>query len=129
MHTTGQITSGENCTVVATVIESPRTRHRLLGTMFDVTALVRLIPKPLQVPLLVFVLGGAGVFAHETRYMTVADFTKSYILDLKREIRENRNDLANVTEPAARALIIENIERLLDELCLEVPADPYCEAR
>lgn len=96
---------------------------------FDVTALIGLIPKSLQIPILVFMLGGAGVFAHETRYMTVADFTKSYILDLKREIRENRNDLAKTSDPQARALIQENIEQLLDELCLEIPTDPYCKAR
>ncbi len=97
--------------------------------MLDLGGLLGTIPKPVAISIACIVIGGAGTFAHEVRYMTVADFTKSYILDLKREIRENRNDLADTNDPAARRIIQEIIDMLVDELCFEVPNDPYCKDR
>lgn len=97
--------------------------------MFDLSSVLTVLPKSVSIPLVFAMAGGFGFWAHEVRYMTVADFTKSYILDLKREIRENRNDLAVTTDTRARAIIIENIEALLDELCLEMPTDTYCKDR
>jgi len=92
--------------------------------------LLKLIPKPIQLTIAGILIGGLAFAGHETRYMTVSDYTKSYILDLKGEIRETRKDLANPDLPAeVREILEEALESMLDELCYEVPDDRYCEDR
>lgn len=87
------------------------------------------IPKPVAMTVAALVIGGGGALGLETRYMTVTDFTKSYVLDLKREIRALKNDLDEAESDRERRVIQEQIETLLDELCEERPDDPLCKAR
>lgn len=88
------------------------------------------VPKSVQLVIAGGVLTGAVVTAAETRYMTVADYTKSYVLDLKAEIREIKKDLADPDlSPQVRAMLQEQLDSLLDELCYEVNDDPYCKDR
>lgn len=75
------------------------------------------------------VAGGLIVGYAEIRFMTVADFTKSYVLDLKQAIRAARDDLKEAETERERRLIQEDIESLLDELCEERPDDPWCKER
>ena len=94
--------------------------------------MLALMPKSAQIAIIGLLLGGAAFAAHEIRYMTVADFTKSFILDLKSEVRALRRELSDDDlDPAARAILREQMEQLLDELCLEVNPDvePYCRGR
>jgi len=65
----------------------------------------------------------------EIRYMTVADFTKSYVLDLKSEIRELKDDLKKADSDGERRQIQKDIDALIDELCEERPNDPLCSQR
>ncbi len=90
--------------------------------------ILALIPKGVQIVIASGVLGGAGFYVHEVRYMTVSDYTKGYVLDLKSEIRQilqdvNREDL----DPQVREILQEQLDELLAELCYERPDDPYCE--
>ena len=92
--------------------------------------LLKLIPRPIQLTLAGILIGGFAFAGHESRYMTVSDYTKSYVLDLKSEIRETRKDLANPDlAPEVREILKEALEALLDELCYEVPNDAYCKDR
>lgn len=93
--------------------------------MFDLSPVLNVIPKPV----LLMLAGGMVVGYAEVRFMTVADFTKSYVLDLKAAIRDYRADLKGAETDRERALIQEQIDALLDELCEERPKDPYCEGR
>lgn len=88
------------------------------------------VPASVKGGIALLLLGGMGVFGAESRYMTVDDFTKSYILDLKAEIREIQKELRfeELTE-REKLWLEEQLEALLDELCYEVPDDPYCEDR
>jgi len=91
---------------------------------------LRLVPVPVQIAIAGIVLGGAAFAGHEVRYMTVSDFTKSYVLDLKREIRELQKELADPDLlPRVREMLIEQLDDMVDELCYEVPDDPYCKDR
>ncbi len=88
---------------------------------------LKLIPKPMQIAIAGIVIGIGAVYAHESRYMTVGQFTKSYLLDLKAEIRETKKDLSNPDLPArVREMLQANLEAMLDDLCYELPSDPYC---
>ncbi len=90
--------------------------------------LFSVIPTSVQVVIASVAIGGAGVYAHEARYMTVSDYTKSYVLDLKREIRSIQNELNEAgIDPGLYRMLSEQLEELLDELCYERPDDPYCE--
>jgi len=92
--------------------------------------LLKLIPRPIQLTLAGILIGGLAFAGHETRYMTVSDYTKSYVLDLKREIREVQKELANPgLPPKVRQMLAEDLEAMIDELCYEVPDDPYCRSR
>lgn len=93
--------------------------------MFDPTHILNAVPKPVQM----MVFGGLLVAYGEARFMTVDDFTKSYVLDLKREIRELRKDLKEAQTDRERDNIRDQIEVLLDDLCYELPNDPYCKDR
>lgn len=100
--------------------------------MFDFSSLLTLVPKSVSLTILGILIGGSAVLGAEARYMKVSDFTKSYILTLKREIRENSNELKNAETEKERALIREILEGLLDDLCQRVddPKDePYCKNR
>jgi len=92
--------------------------------------LLKLIPRPVQLTLAGILIGGLAFAGHESRYMTVSEFTKSYVLDLKSEIREMRKDLATPNlAPEVRAILEEALESMLDELCYEMPDDTYCRNR
>jgi hypothetical protein len=88
---------------------------------------IKLLPTPIQMVLAALLLGVTLAYAHESRYMTVSDFTKSYVLDLKVLIRDLSKDLADpeLTE-REREWIEEEIESLTDELCYEMPDDRLC---
>jgi hypothetical protein len=91
--------------------------------------LINLIPKELQIGIACLVIGGVAFAGLETRYMTVSDYTKSYVLDLKKAIREIQNDLRdlNLTERERLHLEME-LQELIDELCYERPDDKiYCD--
>jgi len=89
--------------------------------------LIKVIPLQMQVAIACLVIGGVAFAGLETRYMTVSDFTKSYILDLKREIRELEKELADPgLPPRVQEMLFEQLELMIDELCYEVPDDPYC---
>ena len=85
------------------------------------------VPAPIRMML----LGGLLFAGAEIRYMTVADFTKSYVLDLKSEIREIRKDLTNPNLSSEhRDDLEEQLQQLLDDLCYETDnKDLYCKDR
>jgi len=90
--------------------------------------LLKLIPIPVQVAVASMVLGGVAFAGLETRYMTVSDFTKSYVLDLKKLIREIERDLEELTLTERERRIMEmELEELIDELCYEKPSDRICQ--
>ena len=89
--------------------------------------LLSAIPTSIQVFIASAAIGGVGVYAHESRYMTVGDYTKSYVLDLKREIRSIQYELQNPDlDQQIRHMLEEQLQDMLDELCYERPDDPYC---
>ena len=93
--------------------------------------LLSLVPKSVQVVVASAALGGGAVLGMEWRYVTSSDFRKSYILDLRGEIREIGRDLQNpdISEDA-KELLREQLERLIDDLCFETEnTDPYCKDR
>ena len=88
---------------------------------------IQLIPKELQIGIACLVIGGFAFAGMESRYMTVSDFTKSYVLDLKKLIRELKEDLKDPTLTARERHHLEmEIEELMDELCYEKPNDLWC---
>ncbi len=95
--------------------------------MSKILELLGLLPKVVQIGIVGILVGGVGFAAHEQRYMTVAQFTKSYVLDLRSSIREIQRDLANPElNPEVRSILTEQLALLVDELCYELPSDPYC---
>lgn len=95
--------------------------------MSKILELLGLLPKAMQIALAGILIGGVGFAAHEQRYMTVDQFTKSYVLDLRSAIREIQKDLANPDlNPEVREILTEQMALLVDELCYELPSDPYC---
>ena len=98
--------------------------------MIKLFELLNLMPRAMQIAIAGIVIGIGAVYAHEIRYMTVGQFTKSYLLDLKAEIRETKKDLMNPDLPArVREMLQENLEAMLDDLCYELPNDAYCRDR
>jgi hypothetical protein len=92
--------------------------------------LLGLMPRPVQIAIAALLIGGIAVAAHEQRYMTVDQFTKSYVLDLKAEIRNTKKDLADPElDSRVREIFVEQLNAMLDELCYEMPEDAYCKAR
>lgn len=91
--------------------------------------LINLIPKELQIGIACLVIGGVAFAGLETRYMTVSDYTKSYVLDLKKAIREIQNDLRSLDLTERERLHLEmELQELIDELCYERPDDKiYCD--
>jgi hypothetical protein len=89
---------------------------------------VNLLPKPVQLTIAGILIGGMAFAGIETRYMTVSDFTKSYVLDLKKVIREIEYDLQRLelTDRERHDLEME-LEELIDELCYEKPDDRLCQ--
>lgn len=88
---------------------------------------IKLIPVPVQIAVASMVIGGVAFAGLETRYMTVSDFTKSYVLDLKKLIRDLSQDLEDPNlSDRERRWIQEELESLLDELCYEKPNDRLC---
>ena len=89
---------------------------------------IKLVPAPVQIAVASMVIGGAAFAGLETRYMTVSDFTKSYVLDLKKLIREIERDLEELTLTERERRIMEmELEELIDELCYEKPSDRICQ--
>lgn len=95
--------------------------------MNAIIELIKLVPRSVQIALVGILIGGLAFAGHEMRYMTVADFTKSYVLEIKEAIRSLRRDLRDEDlSDRDREAIKEDIEQLIDELCYEVQDDPYC---
>jgi hypothetical protein len=98
-----------------------------MGSILD---FLKMLPASVRWGAIVGLLVVGIAYGHEVRYMTVGQFTKSYVLDLKSLIREFRNDLKDPTlTPREREDIEEDIAALLDELCYEMPNDPECKGR
>jgi len=92
--------------------------------------LLAVIPKSVQVVIASGALGGIGYAAHEVRYMTVSDYMRGYLLELKSEIRQLKKDVERESiDPEVRDVLEDQLFALLDELCLELPDDPYCKDR
>lgn len=93
--------------------------------------LIDWVPVAARVPVLLFVMFSTLAVGAELRYLPAADYKKGYILQLRGEIRELTRDIANPDiSPDAKKLMREQLEELLDELCLETSErDPYCKAR
>ena len=89
------------------------------------------MPKSVQMVLAALALGVGVAYAHESRYMTVSDFTKGYVLELKKAIREMEGILRTPTlSPTEREIYNEELEELIAELCYEIPNDNrYCSIR
>mgnify|MGYP001825919104 CR=1 FL=1 len=96
-----------------------------------ITRLLELIPESLRIPIVCVILGGGGVAYAEARYMTVSDFTKSYVLDLKAEIRALERELRrDGLDPEYVAMLREQLASMIAELCYETDNnDPYCKGR
>ena len=88
---------------------------------------LKLIPPQVQVVVASVVLGAAVVYAAESRYVSMDQFQKAYILDVKRMIRELQQLLREdeLTERERHEIELE-IEFLIDELCYELPEDRMC---
>lgn len=98
--------------------------------MNKVLELLGMMPRPVQIAIAGLLFGGIAFAAHEQRYMTVDQFTKSYVLALKSEIRNIKIDLADANLDArVRAVLVEQLAAMLDDLCYEMPEDVYCRAR
>ena len=92
------------------------------------TDLLKIIPEAARVPIVFLLLGSLGVYGAEARYMTVDQFTKSYVLDLKSEIRDIQKELRDDSlSDREREMLEDLLNELIDELCYEAPDDPYCE--
>ena len=99
-------------------------------TLSKLTELLGLMPRPIQIALAGILLGGIAFAGHEVRYMTVSQFTKSYVLDLRSEIRALARELTNPDiDSRTRRILQEQLDQMIDELCYEVPDDPYCKNR
>lgn len=95
--------------------------------MSEFLKLLAVIPSSVRVVIVAVVLGIGIAYAHETRYMTVSDFTKSYVLDLKKTIRELNYELRRPDlTPRERIFLEEQIANYVAELCYEMPSDPQC---
>lgn len=93
------------------------------------TKILELIPQSYRLPI-ILVLSGVGLaYGHEIRYVTASDFTKSYVLNLRGEIRELRKELREAATASEKERIQEQIDAMIDELCYEVPTDSYCKER
>ena len=96
--------------------------------MPDLMKLLALIPKSLQVVIAAMIIGMSIAYAHEVRYMTVSDYTKSYILDLKAAIRELQKLLRDSTlSNHDRETIEDQLAEAIAELCYEDKNDKYCD--
>ncbi len=90
--------------------------------------LLNLMPKAVQIAIAGMLIGGLAFAGHEVRYMTVGQFTKSYVLDLKSEIRAVRRDLNDPDlDERTKRFLREILDQMLDELCYEAPNDLYCQ--
>ena len=97
--------------------------------MAKLIELLGMLPSSVQIVIASLFVGGGAVAGLEARYMTVSDFTKSYVLDLKAEIRAIKNELkAEDLTDRERESLEEELEELIDELCYENPEDRYCAA-
>jgi len=98
--------------------------------MTKLLELLNLMPRAVQIAVAGILLGGLAFAGHEVRYMTVGQFTKSYVLDLKSEIRALQRELSNPDIDArTKQILREQLDQMTDELCYEVPDDPYCKNR
>lgn len=95
--------------------------------MNKILDLLALLPKSVQILVAGLLIGGIAFAAHEERYMTIGDYTKSYVLNLKAEIRAIRKDLKDSSlSSGEKERLQEQLQQLLDELCYESPKDTYC---
>lgn len=91
-------------------------------------ALIKELPKSVSVVLVAMLIGVTTVLAADSRYVLASDFRDAYILDLAKEIRSVRKELAEETDPHLRARLQELIDEMLDKLCLKDRSHPYCKA-
>ncbi len=91
-----------------------------------VTDLLAFLPKSVALTIAAMVLGAGTLAGLESRYVTQSDFHKSYVLQLKREIRELRKELAEESDPERIADLEYDLAELIDELCIEAPEDREC---
>lgn len=98
--------------------------------MSTVEGILGFMPKSVRLMAIGAIAALAAGAAAESRYMKISDFTKSYILDLRSDIRAIKKDIEATQDDAARKVLEEQLERMLDDLCLETRGDdPYCENR
>ncbi len=88
--------------------------------------LLALIPKPIALSIASLVIGAAAFGGMESRYVTTSDFTKSYVLQLKREIREVRKEIKDEAHSGLKARLEDDLAALIDELCMTAPDDREC---
>ena len=89
--------------------------------------LLKLIPAQVQILVVGVVLGGAAFAGAESRYLTVSQFEKSYILEIKAEIRALRRELRDDTLTEREIEMLEDyLQELIAELCYEQPDDTEC---
>jgi len=92
--------------------------------------ILNMLPNSVKYGAIIGLLVVGVAYGHEARYMTVGQYTKSYVLDLRAEIRSIRIDLDNPElSVEVKRMLREQLEVMLDELCYEVPEDPYCKDR
>ena len=89
--------------------------------------LLGFLPKPVAIALAGMVLGGVAFAGADFRYVKASDFAKSYVLQLKREIRDLRKDIREETDDRMRDQLRDDLEELIDELCYEAPNDRECQ--
>jgi hypothetical protein len=98
--------------------------------MGEFLKLLQALPKMVQIVIISVILGVGFAYAHEARYMTISDFNKGYILDLKKNIRDIQATLRTATlSPVERRIYAEELAQMIAELCYEVPNDNYCPIR
>lgn len=85
------------------------------------------LPKGVALTIASIIIGAGAFAGMETRYVTSGQFQKSYVLQLKREIRELRREIREAEDAGEPTERLEDyLAELIDELCLEMPDDREC---
>lgn len=85
------------------------------------------VPKSIALSIASIMIGAGAFAGMEIRYVSASQFQKSYVLQLKREIRELRSEIADTEDDELRARLEEYLDELIDELCIEMPDDRECD--
>lgn len=91
-----------------------------------VTDILTFLPKTVALSIASIIVGASAFAGMEMRYVSASQFQKSYVLQLKREIRELRHEIAETDDPDLVDRLEDYLEELIDELCLENPDDREC---